>query len=299
MTLDERLERFVETWEPSLAREFLQYDRLLRAKSHSPPCAWGQTRAEPYWKELPRWLAEQRGNGRRTMSNEFLDAVVWGQTCLFYAIRLQDDLLDGDVSRPLLALAPLLFLTEADRAYSSAFERNAPFWKRYRLALETTVAGIVRVAEMQRDPGARADELLQAYGGVDAVFSVGSSAVCERMGMADRIPRINAFVSELGKVLLALDDVEDIPEDLAGGRLNYPARILLDRRIASGTDLPLLAKTWRLDVRAEGFDEIRSTLMGCLSRAADAIAPLGLEPAMDLIERTRVAVQNLSGKPEE
>ena len=293
ITLDERLQRFVKTWEPSLSREFLQYDRLLRAKSRRPPSAWGQTAPEPYWKELPHWLAGQKRNGARVVPPGFLDTVLWGQTSLFYAVRLQDDLLDGKLPRSPLALAPLLFLTEADRAYSSVIDSNAGFWKHYRLALETTVAGIVRVAEMQRDTIARADELLQAYGCVDALFSVGASAVCERMGIADQIPGVKEFVSELGKVLLTLDDMDDIEEDLADGRLNYAARILLDRKIATGTDLSLLAKTWHLNARSAGFDEIRRTLMGCLIRAADAIGPLELQPAMDLIETTRAAVQNI------
>jgi hypothetical protein len=293
MTLDERLQRFVGTWEPSLGREFLQYDRVLREKSRRAPSAWGQTAPEPYWKELPRWLAGQKGNGPGLVAQEFLDTVLWGQTSLYYAVRLQDDLLDGALPRSPLALAPLLFLTEADRAYSSVIDRTAGFWKHYRLALETTVSGIVRVAEMQRDPAARAYELLQAYGCVDALFSVGASAVCERMGIEDTIPRVNEFVSELGKVLLTLDDMEDIEEDLADGRLNYPARILLGRSIATGTDLSLLVKTWHLGARAGGFDEIRRTLLGCLIRAADVISPLELQPAILLIETTKAAVQNM------
>ena len=87
----------------------------------------------------------------RRVPPAFLDTVLWGQTCLFYAVRLQDDLLDGELPGSPLALAPILFLTEADRAYSSIFHRDAAFWKHYRQALETTVAGIVRVAELQRD----------------------------------------------------------------------------------------------------------------------------------------------------
>jgi hypothetical protein len=97
----------------------------------------------------------------------------------------------------------------------------------------------------------------------------------------------------MGKVLLSLDDIEDIEADLADGRLNYPARIILQKRIAGETDLSLHAKTWRLDARAGGFDEIRTALLGCLNRATDAIAPLGLRPATDRIETTKVAVQNL------
>lgn len=289
----EHLERFVGTWEPSLAQEFFQYDHLLRAKSHRPSAAWGQTGVEPYWKELPRWLAKRKGNGPRALSPKFLDIVLWGQTALFYAVRLQDDLLDGALSRSPLMLAPLLFMTEAHRAYSSVIDVNADFWKHYRLAIETTVSGIVRVASLQRDPAARATELLQCYGCVDAIFSVGAVAICEQMGMAEVIPRISRFVSELGKVLLALDDADDIEEDLADGRLNYPARILLKGRIASGTVFRPLAKTWRPNACATGYDEIKKALLRCLSRAASAIAPLELQPAMDLIGTTRAVVQDL------
>lgn len=293
MTLVEQLERFVGTWEPSLGREFLEYDRLLRAKSRHPACAWGETMVEPYWKELPRWLTERKREWAGMVSPEFLESVLWGQTSLFYAVRLQDDLLDGQFSRSPLALAPLLFMTEANRVFSSVIDTRAGFWRHYRLALETTVTGIVRVAGMQRDATVRADEMLQVYGDVDAVFSVASCAVCERMGMADTIPRVNEFVSEMGKVLLTLDDVEDMEDDLADGRLNYPARILLGRRIESGPDLPVLAKTWRVDMHGGGFDEIRRTLLGCLSRAADAIHPLGLQSAVHFIETTKLAVLHL------
>jgi hypothetical protein len=294
MMLDGRLREFVERWEPSLAREFLGYNRLLRAKSRRPACAWGQTDSGPYWNELPRWLAEWGGRGPKVVSPEFLETVLWGQTCLFYAVRLQDDFLDGGLRRSPLVLAPLLFLTEAERAYSSIIDRDAAFWKHYRRALETTVAGIVRVDELQRDPRATANELLQAYGSVDAIFSVGPSAVCERLAIRDRIPRVWKFVRELGRVLLVMDDLEDIEEDIADGRLNYPARILLGRRRVAETDVRLLAKTWHPVVRAKEFDEIKATLLHCLSRAGNAIRPLGLPGAMDLIETTRLAVNSLT-----
>jgi hypothetical protein len=230
------------------------------------------------------------------VSPEFLDVVVWGQTCLFYAVRLQDDLLDGDISHSPLTLAPLLFLAEADRAYSSVFQANSGFWRHYRSALETTVSGIVRVAEMQRNSAVSPDALLTVYGGVDAILSVGSSAVCVCAERNDMIPRIDEFVGELGKVLLALDDVEDIEEDLADGRLNYAARMLLDSDDMRSTNPHYLMRGVSAKARPEGYDEIRRRLMDCLGRATDAIAPLELMPAVDLIEKTTAAVQGLGEK---
>ncbi len=294
ITPAERLERFLGTWEPSLARRFFQYDRLLRSKVHCAPSAWGEGETGPYWRELPRWLAGRSGNGRSAVSPEFLDTILWGQHCLFYTVRLQDDLLDGELARSPLTMAPLLFLTEAQRAFSSVLDSETGFCEHYRRAVETTVAGITRVAELQRSPVARADELLEAYGCVDAVLSVASSAVCEKTGRVDEIPHVNDFVRELGKVLLALDDAEDIEEDLADGRLNYAARVVLEPEFAGGGDFPSVATTWRLHVRTEGYDEIRQALLGCLVRATKAIVPLELPHALDLINTTKNEVCRLT-----
>ncbi len=288
------LERFVRTWEPLLARQFFEYDRLLRSKAHRPPAAWGEREPGPYWKELPRWLAERKGNGRRAVPPEFLEAVLWGQNCIFYAVRIQDDLLDGELARSPLTMAPLLFMTEAERAFSSVLDAKSEFWGHYRQALETTVAGITRVAELQRNPAARADDLLEALGCVDSVLSVASSAVCGQMGADEDIPQVNTFVRELGKALLALDDAADIDEDLRDGRLNYAARMLLDPEFVRGAEFHSLAGLWRLHTREEGIIDFRETLGGCLTRAEGAILPLGLPPALDLIGTTRPEVHRLT-----
>ncbi len=289
-----RLEHFVGTWEPALAREFFRYDHLLQSKANRLPSAWGEREREPYWKELPGWLAGRDGKGPDAVSPDFLDTVLWGQICLFYAVRLQDDVLDGALSRSPLTMAPLLFLTEAGRAYSSVFQPESGFWGHYRHAVETTVMGITRVAELQRGSAAQADALLEAYGCVDAVFSVGSSAVCERTGVVEDIPRVNDFVGELGKVLLALDDLEDIGEDLVDGRLNYAARVLFEPDFILSADFPSLAGSWRLHSRTKGIDEFRQRLLGCLARAAESIGPLGLEPAFELIESTKNTLCHLT-----
>lgn len=287
------MERFVAAWEPALASEFRRYDRRLKAKSHGPPLPWGQAHNEPYWKEFPGWLAGRGGKAKGAISPQFLDTVQWGQTALFYAVRIQDDLLDREFAHSSLALAPLLFLSEAHHAFSSVIDANAAFWRHYRLALEATVSGIARVAEMQRDPEASAAELLDVYGSVDSIFSVGPAAICERQGLSEEIRRVSVFVGELGKVLLVLDDIEDIEEDYADGRLNYSARVLLAGSRGSWPGHPPPVKNWRLQARPGGLEEITGVLFDCLGRAGEAIAPLDLQPALDVIEATRVAVTRL------
>ncbi len=288
------LGEFTRTWDPSLCEEFLRYDRRLREKSNRSPPSWGEKAPGPYWKELPRWLSARRGYRPRRPAPEFLEAVVWGQTCLFYAVRLQDDLLDGHLIRSPLALAPSLFLNEAHRTFSSVLGPDSLFWNHCRRALDTTVAGIVRVERLQRDPGANARDLLHAYGSVDAIFSVGAAAVCERMGMCDALPAVCAFVSEIGKVLLTLDDIEDLHEDLADRRLTLPAKMMLDHKHTRRADVFRRAERVRLNARSKGIEDVKGILLGCLERAREAVDQINLSPAMKLIESTEISVRALA-----
>lgn len=273
---------------PDFRRDFLKYDRELRRRGPPVAAAWGEVPESAYWNDFPGWIL--RASRGRSVTPEFVDAVSRGQTCLFYSVRIQDDLLDGHIPPTRLSPAPLIFLTEAERAFASVIGGGARFWGRYRSALGRTVSGILEVARLQRDRLTTPDVLLRAYGDVDAIFSVGGAAVCECIGKPGWIGAVETFVSEMGKVLLCLDDLDDIEEDLRAGRVNYPARVLLADELSAGTDLALLAGEWdrRLDRAAATI--LVTTLRECLFRAAEAIGPLGLEGVSDLIDRTNAAL---------
>jgi hypothetical protein len=197
------------------------------------------------------------------------------------------------VSRSALIFAPLLFLSESERSFATVIDGRSKFWGRYRNALVRTVSGILEVARLQRDRLAAPEALLHAYGEVDAIFSVGAAAVCELIGKPGWIGAVDTFVSELGKVLLCLDDLDDVEEDLRDGRMNYPARVLLAGALSSEPDLALLAGDWDRRVDRAAITPLVTSLRQCLRRATKAIGPLALEPVFDLIDRTEAAVEQI------
>jgi hypothetical protein len=294
-----RLAEFANAWPAPLGEEFLRYRRTLRPASAGPVSAWGEAPPGPYWMDLPAWAVRLKEPKSGVRYRRLVRDATWGQVCLFYAVRIQDDILDGQLPRTSLSLAPSLFFCEADEVFASVMGKESPFWRFYRKAIRTTVRGILRVSELQRDPLAPAEELLESYGSVDAVFTVGPSAVCRKLGASAILPALCTFVREIGKVAQSLDDLEDLDEDLADGRFNYPAKVLLARlrgcthasaRHKAGSDLT---------ARREAGREIAATLDRCLDRAERTAARLGIRPAMDLVGRYRGAIRQLASDREQ
>lgn len=284
---------FLSTLPAGLSALFIKYDERLRSQSQRRPPAWDGAETDPYWKHLPEWIIERESGASSRLPANFVETIIWGQTALFYAIRIQDDLLDGQLQHSSLRLAPPLFLSEAERAFSSVMASDDDFWRHFRRATHATIGGIVRVWELQHERESPPDELLQAYASVDAIFSVGSAAIYGKLGLMASVPPISQFVGELGKVLLALDDADDIEEDLNDGRFNYVAKMLLGRSEPRAASPEYLAETCRRRAKEGGCSEIKAQLELCLERASEAVAPLELQPAIELIEETRIAVQAL------
>jgi hypothetical protein len=146
---------------------------------------------------------------------------------LFLAIRLQDDIYDGQATAPLLILAADLFLAEAQSAFSTIFPASSPFWRLYRKYLTTTTRSIIECDELLRSPRTRAQALLQVYASVSAIFKIGAAAVCVYLDRMKDFPLVSRFADTLSEAGQILDDLMDIAEDLERGRQNYAARLLV------------------------------------------------------------------------
>jgi hypothetical protein len=243
---------------------------------------------------MPLWLARRAvEDGVAPLPEGDLESILFGQSCLFYAIRLQDDILDGALTRSPLALAPILFMSESARAFTPFMGAKTAFRQHYHEAIESTARGIALVAEMQREPVADPDRLLELYGLVDAALAVGSLAVCHLVGRGEWVLRVRTFVSELGKVLLVLDDLDDVEEDLKDGRITYPVRALLTAAAAANPDPRALSESWKNRAHPAGFSPLSDVLGEALRRAASAIESLGLREAMNLIGRVDHAVRRI------
>ena len=227
--LDTRLSTLADGWPATLGPQFSEYRRALKSRTGAPIAIWGGSCDGPYWIELPEWVSRGESVAPRGGLQPLIRDMVWGQVCLFYAIRIADDVFDGQLSRKSLALAPTLLLNESMRVFSSHFSRRSAFWEFYGKAIDSTIEGILRVSELQRDPTAPAELLLQTYARVDSIFSIGSAGVCAKLGTSSIVPALCLFVGEIGKVGQVIDDFEDLDEDLADGRFNYVAKVLLEK----------------------------------------------------------------------
>ncbi len=90
----------------------------------------GRRKAARYWRELPVWLFDlYEGNKAGSdLSHRFLNAVRWGQHCQFLAIRIQDDIFDGEMPSSALLYVSDQLLLEADHTFSRLIAHSSPFW---------------------------------------------------------------------------------------------------------------------------------------------------------------------------
>jgi hypothetical protein len=190
-----------------------------------------------------------------------------------------------------LAVASDLFLLEGERIFESVPDLPSAFSALCKEAVRDTLMGIVRVDELQRDPHSEVEALLEGYAKVDSVLSVGTVAALEVMGRQEDIPRIHVFSRELGKASQILDDLYDMEEDLASGKVNVPVRIAFDgslpakKPIDESADLPkdLLDDSWRA--------KVGEVVKPCLLRAREALSGLRISLDEDYVEDYGTAIE--------
>jgi hypothetical protein len=219
-----RLKDAVEAWPPALRDEFIRY-------TSTPPAAGRQPDAEPYWLLFPAWLAEKINSesAARPIGDTFLDDILWGQYCLFLAIRIQDDLYDGQAQERALIYASDQFFFEADARYTRHMGAHAPFWDLYHHFREETTRGIIAADELQKTLQGNPEMLLAEYIRVAAIFKIAMAAVCFRGNReADFVP-LAATADHLAAAGQMEDDFCDLIEDLNRGRINYAAQVILQR----------------------------------------------------------------------
>src|SRR5512139_3504209 len=147
-------------------------------------------RVPAYWLLLPLWIWKTQARHARP---QLLNDVLWAQYCLYLAVRINDDLLDGQAKSANLLSASRAFLVEGEKTFRTCFPRPSPFWQYYRSCIRTTRSAILRVQMMQKDPHTEPSRLLQEYSRVSAIFKVGSFALCTLLRHRDWMPEISLF----------------------------------------------------------------------------------------------------------
>jgi hypothetical protein len=179
-----------------------------------------------HWLLIPEWLAESFAlSSTSTASGRtILDDLCWIQFCVFGLFRAQDDLVDGEVRDPLLAVEANQLLVEAALCAARHFEGDSPFWGVFRETIDATSRAIVELDRLQRSPERDGETELDLYVDLAACLKIAAAGVAFASGR-DHVWRtaISPALDRLAVAGQILDDVHDIQDDLGAGRINYAA----------------------------------------------------------------------------
>jgi hypothetical protein len=258
-----------------------------------------QASALPYWLVIPQWLGGLFLRKQRT-NLKFLVDVLSGQFCVFLAIKIHDDLFDGQTQDRSLLYAADHFLLSARGAFAPYFPPESIFWSFFDSSIAQTLNAIIAVDQSQlHGYGSRSSVaalMRQEY----AAVNIATYAICLRSKRIRSFRTIAQCMGELAYVGQLLDDLEDMMVDFQRGRVNYAAQFLLgashDRRKSF---VSRLTRRIILNGAADRFFEMLYDHLHRASDIADSIAiPMlveyvgsyrsELQSVQDQLHRTRV-----------
>ena len=218
------LGRIVKEWHPALRRSFRHYAPSTLKKSRSPRRK--QAGVLPYWLVIPQWLAGLFLKKQET-NQKFLLDVLFGQFCVFLAIKIHDDLYDGQTTDRSLLYAADHFLLSARGAFAPYFPSESIFWPFFDSSIAQTLNAIIAIDQSQlHGYGSRSSVaalITQEY----AAVNIATYAICLRSKRIRSFRTIAQCMGELAFVGQVLDDLEDMMVDFQRGRINYAAQFLL------------------------------------------------------------------------
>jgi hypothetical protein len=177
----------------------------------------------PFWLLAPAWYAHEPAERR------VLPDLLFAQYCLLLTIRIHDDLLDEQAQGSWLILVGDNLLVEAQAVLARSVDRSG-FWSIFRAAMRKTLHGIAEVDRLQCGRYGMPASARRLYADVGSVFSVGVAAVCARTNRLADYSRFQRFASDLAIAGQLLDDLADLEEDAARGRLTVAATTLMGSR---------------------------------------------------------------------
>lgn len=177
-----------------------------------------------YWLQISRWLADSLRLTASAEGRALLADLHWIQYCVYGVFRIQDDLIDGDTADPRLAVESNHLLVEASRCAARHFDGESPFWTVFRETIDATSRAIVTLDGLQRGPDRPPHAELELYRDLAACLKIAAAGVCvatRREG--DWRHRLSPALDRLAVAAQIVDDLWDLGDDLAEGRINYVA----------------------------------------------------------------------------
>lgn len=249
---------------------------------------WRRT-GEPYWIILPALLQASfsRQEKENPGADSFLGDVLWGQYCIFLATRILDDIVDRDLSRSTFQAISRKFESEASRVFRRCLGGHSEFRRYYLQCVVSAKDAHKRVGRLDGPMVRVSKRTLEAeYKTVSGIFKIGSAAVCARFGKFHDLKGIEVALEQLAVIGQISDDLMDLEEDLAGGRLNYVARYFLRSRSVRSVSS---SQIWQQILSSLHFTDAASRLCLELNHhlflASEAFSRSGVIGCRPLIDR--------------
>lgn len=245
-----RLQRFINSLPAPAEEELKHYLATVPVKPLRRLPSLSRLHARPYWIAFPVALTAHSVRGTWTLvrTRGFLHDVLCAQYYIYLAVRIRDDLLDGQAEGRALSGVANLLEGAAGEMLERYFERSSAFWRLLRLYKKQTAEGIKMVDQLQRRIGRNPGKVLDHFARTSSIFKIGSAAVCVATGRVKLMRTIETIFNHLAIGGQSIDDVRDIVEDLRRSRYNYAVQMLLKDCGRSGSP-------------AEVFKEVLSALL--------------------------------------
>ncbi len=240
-----------------------------------------------YWELFPRWLDDALRQPGAPCAAALGD-LLWAQYCLFFAVRMQDDIFDMQAGHRALVHVADLFRDEALLCLARLEEGIPGVLVHAIEALRTTTTAIVTTTALQVDPASDTDDLLEGHAQTASIFTVAPWAVCRLHARTELDDACERFIGAMTIAGQIMDDLEDVEEDAALGRITVAARLLLP----SGRrpdDAVLVASPHA----GEALRRPLQTAAAHLHLAAVALDAIPSEPARAMIRRQTAGILRL------
>jgi len=289
-----RLHTFIKSWPESLAGEFLEhYNKPQLLSRHQINCRPANPEY-PVWVLLPSWLLDKYSFNRKLKLRNFLEDLLWAQFCLFFFMRIQDDLFDGHTENTSLIFASNLFFLEAQNTLSQHFRSLSGFWPIFRDSIKTSWQSIVETATLQNRFVTSPSKLIAGYAGTAALFNIGIAALCTKCRQMNKFPLFAGFITEMIIAGQIIDDLQDIEEDFQNGKYNYAANLLLRHYGIRVIKKRYISEQIRKAIFiSDGINSVFREVRRHLTLAEQAIAGTGIPEARSLIQNYQAGMDKL------
>jgi len=205
---------------------------------------------------------------------------------MFFFARIHDDLADGNIQDIPLPAVAQQFLIDGERILSRYLAGDVRFWAFYRDALQETSWNAIWLAQWQKLPSANWRKIKKGYEDEGAILNVASAAVCHLQERVEDLQVVRQFGAAMTVAGQVLDDLRDLGEDLAQGKVNLAANLMLRAAERAGIPVELTVDSLvESAVRSGGFTDILDLVARQLARAKAAARRLELPEAVALVER--------------